>query len=441
MHIPKLLIVSYDAFRYDYFDRNMTPFLEMLKRNNTYVDYMKNVFITKTFPNHQTIATGLFVESHGVIDSEFYDKKSGRIIKYSEELYNYNNNILPIWILNENSDRNRHSGVMMWPGIGFKYHGSSPTFELSWNISVSWRKRIDILISWFNHPKTPINFGMLYIEEPDFHGHGIGINNANFNKVLVKLDNITKYLHDTLKEKSLNDVNVIHLSDHGMSTVTIDRIINLTNYINPSDYIYAGLSPVTNIYPKAGKETLIYTNLSIASKRTKKFNVYLKKEIPKIYHFSDNTRVGPILVVAKPGYAFETFYDNFPWYEKEFNITVNEKSEFGVHGYDNNASEMYPFFFGVGPAFKAECKMQPFNNIDLLPLFCEILNVQCDHINGTLGDLQKCLTKHNYKETFYSSVYIGGAVISVLGIVILYLILLRKRHIEKYNTIYRARST
>jgi ectonucleotide pyrophosphatase/phosphodiesterase family protein 5 len=214
---------------------------------------------------------------------------------------------------------------------------------------VSWKERIDILISWFNHPKTPINLGMLYIEEPDFHGHGIGINNAQFNKVLIELDYITKYLHDTLKKNCLNDVNVIHLSDHGMSTVTIDRIINLTNYINPADYIFAGLSPVTNIYPKAGnkyiinvyktsfiilfiinsniynyvvgKENLIYNNLKTASTLTKKFNVYLKEEIPKIYHFADNIRVGPILVVAKPGFAFETLYNSFPWYEKEFNIT------------------------------------------------------------------------------------------------------------------------
>jgi ectonucleotide pyrophosphatase/phosphodiesterase family protein 5 len=75
-----------------------------------------------------------------------------------------------------------------------------------------------------------------------------------------------------------------------------------------------------------------------------------------------------------------------------------------VHGYDNNASEMHPFFFGVGPAFVSQCKVQPFNNIDLVPLFCEILNIQCHHINGTLGDLQKCLTKHNYEVTFYGGI-------------------------------------
>lgn len=108
------------------------------------------------------------------------------------------------------------------------------------------------LISWFKHPQTPINFGMLYIEEPDYHGHGVGIHSDQFNEVLKKLDLITRYLHDKLKEKCLTDVNVIHLSDHGMSTVTMNRIVNLTKFIDPADYTSAGLSPVINIYPNLG---------------------------------------------------------------------------------------------------------------------------------------------------------------------------------------------
>ena len=85
-------------------------------------------------------------------------------------------------------------------------------------------------------------------------------------------------------------------------------------------------------------------------------------------------------------------------------MTVNEKSEFGLHGYDNNATEMHPFFFGVGPAFLSECKVPPFNNVDLLPLFCEILDVNCHQVNGTLGELKNCLTKHHYEAVLYKGI-------------------------------------
>ncbi|KAJ8676692.1 hypothetical protein QAD02_012479 [Eretmocerus hayati] len=434
---PKLLVVSYDAFRHDYFDRNVTPFLQQLKNDGTYADYMKNVFVTKTFPNHHTISTGFYVETHGVVDSEFYDEKLNKTIKYSEELFHYNNDILPIWALNENGGDSRRSGVMMWPGSAFKYHGISSTFAVPWNISVPWKDRIDELISWFNHPVTPINFGMLYIEEPDYHGHGIGINSARFNAVLEKLDDITKYLHVKMKENCLSDVNIIHLSDHGMSTVTLNRIINLTNYIDPMDYVSSGLSPVMSIYPKAGKEATIYKALKKASENSNEFDVYLNEEIPERYHFTHNSRIGPILVVAKVGYAFESFYASVAWYKKEFNITVDDKSEFGIHGYDNDVSDMHPFFFGVGPAFSSKCKVPPFDNVDLLPLFCEILEIECLQVNGTLGILRECLTKHQDEAILYKGIYIGGIIVSIFGILILYFVHQRRKRIEIHNAKYR----
>ena len=36
---------------------------------------LKPVFPTKTFPNHYSIATGMYVENHGLIGNQFFDKK------------------------------------------------------------------------------------------------------------------------------------------------------------------------------------------------------------------------------------------------------------------------------------------------------------------------------------------------------------------------------
>lgn len=113
------------------------------------------------------------------------------------------------------------------------------------------------MLSWFVHPINPINFGILYIEDPDYHGHAIGINSPEFNEILRKLDNITRYMHNKIDQYGLtDDLNVIHLSDHGMASVTMERIINLTNYINASDYVFVGTSPGLHIFPHAGKVAL-----------------------------------------------------------------------------------------------------------------------------------------------------------------------------------------
>lgn len=62
-----LLLVSFDAFRPEYFDRNVTPFMNDLRKKGAYTEYLRNVFPTKTFPNHHTISTGMFPEEHGVL--------------------------------------------------------------------------------------------------------------------------------------------------------------------------------------------------------------------------------------------------------------------------------------------------------------------------------------------------------------------------------------
>jgi len=90
--------------RYDYFERNLTPFMNQLKTKGTYSDYMINIFVTKTFPNHHTMATGLYAETHGVVDNEFYDPATGNVTKYSYQLYHYDNSILPIWVCLEEEE-------------------------------------------------------------------------------------------------------------------------------------------------------------------------------------------------------------------------------------------------------------------------------------------------------------------------------------------------
>lgn len=54
---PGLLVISYDAFRPEYFNRSVTPFMNALVKEATRAKYMRNVFPTKTFVNHFTMAT------------------------------------------------------------------------------------------------------------------------------------------------------------------------------------------------------------------------------------------------------------------------------------------------------------------------------------------------------------------------------------------------
>jgi predicted AlkP superfamily pyrophosphatase or phosphodiesterase len=64
-----LILISFDGFRWDYLENHTLPYL-----NKYFVEDgvkvkkgLKNAFTTVTFPNHWSLATGLYPESHGNI--------------------------------------------------------------------------------------------------------------------------------------------------------------------------------------------------------------------------------------------------------------------------------------------------------------------------------------------------------------------------------------
>lgn len=64
------------------------------------------------------------------------------------------------------------------------------------------------------------------------------------------MDNITKYIQDKLIEYRLEKrVNVVHLSDHGMNSVSPPNFIDLTTFLMNGTYEFYGSSPVLQVVP------------------------------------------------------------------------------------------------------------------------------------------------------------------------------------------------
>ena len=80
---PPLLVVSLDGFRFDYLQRTVnisgveepaSPLINRLSRCGVFSPTgMIPVFPSLTFPNHYSIVTGLYPESHGIVGNSFYD--------------------------------------------------------------------------------------------------------------------------------------------------------------------------------------------------------------------------------------------------------------------------------------------------------------------------------------------------------------------------------
>jgi predicted AlkP superfamily pyrophosphatase or phosphodiesterase len=130
------------------------------------------------------------------------------------------------------------------------------------------------------------------------------------------------------------------VSDHGMSYVTPAQCIYYDDYIDTSDLLLEeSLQPHLGIRTKSTKRTLeIYQQLKSAQlKDNLPFRVYKKEEIPARYHYSDNDRIAPVVVMADPGYVMT---------RRDMGLDV-----VGVHGWDHESEDMRAIFMASGPSF------------------------------------------------------------------------------------------
>ncbi|XP_060535663.1 bis(5'-adenosyl)-triphosphatase ENPP4-like [Cylas formicarius] len=408
---PAVIVVSYDGFRYDYVDTEDLPYLKLFRQQGVYAERLQNVFPTKTFPNHHSIATGLYPESHGVIGNSYFDSAKNKVEKIGYDMFHYNEEVVPIWRWNEDAEDGRHSGSMMWPGGDYSYQGKNITYTKSFQVGYDWHKRVDTTVEWILNPEKPANLVMLYFEEPDNHDHAFGPSSATIKKMLKKLDNITGYLQQKLHDNDLLDkVNVVHLSDHGMTGVTPPHFVNITQYMKNGTYEWAGASPAIQITPHTGFEDSIYEALEAGSKKNGHFKVYRKSEYLDRWHYKNNSRSPPILVMADPGYALDDLIVNAPLYARHYNFTLTNSSEFGVHGYDYTVDDMRPFFMAKGPSIPAQKKIETIKVVDLFNLFCRLLGLPPTANNGTTAAILTA-SGGKYKAGTILMISVGGVLI------------------------------
>lgn len=370
---PKLLLVSFDGFRADYLQKYEFPHLQNFVEDGVLVEHVNNVFITKTFPNHYSIVTGLYEENHGIVANSMFDAATNKHFSDAEDKdSSWWDEAVPIWVTNQLQE-NRSSAAAMWPGTDVFIHNTTPSYFMNYNSSVSFEERLNNITMWLSNSSPPVTFATLYWEEPDASGHRYGPEDKeNMFRVLKGIDDLIGDLVHKLKMLGLwENLNVIITSDHGMTQCSQDRLINLDLCIDHSHYTLVDLTPVAAILPKLNK-TEVYNKLKTCNPH---MNVYLKEDIPPRFHYQHNDRIQPIILVADEGWT----------------IVLNKSlPRLGDHGYDNSLPSMHPFLAAHGPAFRKGYRHSSINIVDIYPMMCHILGLKPHPNNGTFGRT-KCL--------------------------------------------------
>lgn len=389
--IPILLFISIDGFRHDYLSQTYTPNMFELSRDAT-VGNMRSMYITKTFPNHFSMVTGLYEDEHEIINNHMFDPRLNESFKAGNsesKWWDPKGTSMPIWIANELyggaiGGHKRFSGCMMYPGSETLYAGNQlPAHLVGFDKKRNWTENVNTVISWLTHKEKPANLVTMYFDEPDNMAHAKGPWAEETLGALRKVDSAIGYLVDGLSKTGLiSKTNIIFVSDHGMAEVR--SIVYLSDAMNTTTIDMFGASPDWSVFVKAEFRHLkskIYLKLKAASEKLK-FQVYKREDISLEYHYSKTPRVGDFFILVDRGIDL--------YKDRAAKPKFTYPSVWGNHGWDPEDPDMWPLFMAYGPSFKSNYKhTQKFPNIDLFPLMLHLLDLPASNLpnNATLDSL------------------------------------------------------
>ncbi|KAJ2640344.1 hypothetical protein GGF44_002586 [Coemansia sp. RSA 1694] len=353
---PTLILVSLDGFRADYLDRGITPELLRLGRRGLRADYMTPSFPSSTFPNHYSIATGLYPGAHGIVANVFYDTELNDTFVYTDSKTNIKPQWWeggePIWVTAEK--QGQRAAIDMWPGSTAVIRGSKPSYVVPYASGVPPLAKIGQLVEWLDlaQDRRP-SFLAAYMPEVDSAAHMLGPDAQAVNDAVRLVDGAVGELWRQIARRNLTHiVNVMVVSDHGMAAtqahkyaIYVDDIIDVARLRGIYGWPLGAIQPLdsADIQP-------MYRRLKRAS-RGQPWAVYLREDVPARFHYAHKSRVAPIMLIPELPYyvttrASDKFHAAKLGSREEFPVT-------GAHGYDNLHPLMRATFLAAGPAFRS----------------------------------------------------------------------------------------
>jgi predicted AlkP superfamily pyrophosphatase or phosphodiesterase len=364
---PIVVLVSLDGFRYDYLDRYPSPNLHRIIAAGVRAPLVA-AFPTKTFPNHYTIVTGLFPEHHGIVENTMYDPVFDAQFGLSDTAAVADARWWggePLWVTAQR--QGRIAASFFWPGSEAAIEGIRPRYWEHYDHRVPNATRVQRVLDWLALPedRRPA-FVMLYFSDVDNAGHESGPDSPEVRAAVLRVDSAVGLLLDGLGRAGLDSrVDVVVVSDHGMSPVAPDSVVAIDDYL-PLDLLArsVGGNPLLGLWPRPGMEDSVYRSLR---GKHPHLAVWRKAEVPERFHYRDNRRIAPILALADPGWSLTL---------RRADVTQHpDRFRGGAHGYDDTVSVMRAIFLGEGPAFRRGAVAPAFRNIHIYDLLAKILGL------------------------------------------------------------------
>ncbi len=379
-----VVLISLDGFRWDYLDRPGAVHLRALAATGVRAERMVPAFPSKTFPNHYSIVTGLYPEHHGIVANSMQDSVLGHFAigdtpATRDGRWWFGE---PIWVTAEK--QGVRSASYFWPGSEALIGGVRPTWYKKYNGTVPRADRVRAVLAWLALPADSApRMITAYFSDADDAGHSYGPLSSQVDSAIVRVDSAVGAIVDGIAKMGLaGKVNVIVVSDHGMTEISGARSIFLDDYLSLDSLDVIDWTPVAAIAPKHGRDNYVYANLHGANSH---LAVYRKADVPSRFHFNEGPRITAIVAIADEGWTITTHQ------REEKASRAPRGGGGGTHGYDNQLLSMGALFVAEGPAFKRGLRVPPFQNIHVYALLAQLLHLQPAQTDGSLDSVRVML--------------------------------------------------
>jgi len=377
-----VVLVSIDGFRADYLDRYAAPHLRALAARGVRARWLQPVMPTLTFPNHYSIVTGLYPAHHGIVNNDFVDPSDGARFHFTDPLAAAASRWWggePLWVTAEK--QGVRAATFFWVGSEAEIDGTRPTFYRRYDDAFPAAARVDTVLAWLSGADGPvIRFATLYFSTVDHSGHEVGPDDPEVGAAILTVDSAVGRLVGGIRALGLADrVNVIVVSDHGMSATSADHVVFLDDYLDPQRVEAVSVTPFFAGRARDGDDR----GLLQALRRVPHLTVYPRDSTPARWHYDGgNPRISPVLGVVDDGWRLTTHA-----YVASHPLRAHD----GMHGFDNADPAMRATFIAAGPAFRTADLVPPFQNIHIYDLVCAILGLRPAPNDGSLDSVRALL--------------------------------------------------
>ena len=310
--------LSIDGLRGDYVDRYEAPTLRGMMKEGVSSQQMFGEFPQLTFPSHTSLATGVTAGVHGIMGSNFFDRKTGQ--QYNSPSDSQMVQAEQIWVTA--ARQNVRSIVLDWP-LSYRQQGPfraavfSPT---GYDSHSSDAERFDHLLGAWEQDRdpNPVRLVMGYCPSIDASGHHDGPESAQLGRTLLavdaQIDRARKRAIELFKQKMRpqDRLFLVVSADHGMcKTTTLVHPGKLLGEL-PAQVRVVDNSTSVMIYvqdPSQEARRRVFELISQRLQGKEGVRMLTADQFPPQWGYANADRTPDALILARPGWSFSTRID------------------------------------------------------------------------------------------------------------------------------------